>query len=273
MTVLVTGARGHIARSFIASLTSAGTSLRVASSHPADGEHKVDLATGEGLAEALDGVDQVLLYTQPEGIDAFIRAARGVSHIVQVSSSSVEEEDAATNPIAIRHKAVEDALFASGLPVTVLRPGAFATNSLQWAESIRLKSTVENAYPESQFAPIHQDDIAAVAEAVLASGSYLGEALTLSGPESLTLRQQVAIIGEVVGREISVTELTREQALERRPERFPADAMEALLDTYARYVGRSAPVTDTVRAVTGSPARTYRQWVLDHRAAFEAPQG
>ena len=58
-----------------------------------------------------------------------------------------------------------------------------------------------------------------------------------------------------------------------RPEFIPAAVMETLLDIYARYVGRTAPVTDTVEAVTGRPARDFRQWVADHRAAFEAPQG
>ena len=273
MTVLVTGARGRIARSLITRLTSADTPFRVASSHPEPGEFPVDLRTGEGFEPALDGVDQVLLYTQPTGVDAFVQAARGVRHVVQVSSSAVNEPDADTNSIAIRHKAAEDALLGSGLPVTVLRPGAFATNSLGWAESIRRESTVEEAYPEAQFAPIHQDDIAAVAQAVLASGGHVGEVLVLSGPESLTVRQQVGIIADVLGRPVSVTEISRQQAFERRPEFMPAEVMESLLDTYARYVGRTAPITDTVQAITGVPARTFRQWVVDHRAEFEAPQG
>jgi len=55
----------------------------------------------------------------PDGIDAFLDAAGGVKHIVQVSSSAVDQPDAATNSIALRHKAVEDKLLASGLPVTV----------------------------------------------------------------------------------------------------------------------------------------------------------
>jgi uncharacterized protein YbjT (DUF2867 family) len=273
MTVLVTGARGHIARSLITGLTSAGTPFRVASSQPGPGEFKVDLTTGEGLAEALAGVDQMLLYTQPGGIDAVVQAARGVRHIVLVSSSAVDQADAATNSIAVRHKAVEDALLASGLPVTVLRPGAFATNALGWRESIRARSTVEVPYPDAQFAPIHQGDIAAVAQTVLASGEHVGEVLSLSGPASLTVRQQVATIAEVLGRDISLVELTRQQAFDGRPEFIPADVMESLLDTYARYVGRPSLVTDTVEAVTGAPARDFRRWVEDHRVEFEAPQG
>jgi len=274
MTVLVTGARGHIARSLITRLTSTGTPFRAASSQPEPGELRLDLRTGEGVEQALDGVDQVLLYTQPDGIDAFLDAAGGVKHIVQVSSSAVDQPDAATNSIALRHKAVEDKLLASGLPVTVLRPGAFATNALLWwADTIRRGSTVEDASPEAQMAPIHQDDIAAVAETLLATGGHVGEVLGLTGPESLTLRQQVAIIGDALGREIPVAEISRQQALDRRPDYIPAEVMESLLDGFARSVGHPAHVTDTVREITGVPARTFRQWVADHRAEFAAPQG
>lgn len=273
MTVLVTGARGHIAQALITRLTSAGTPFRAASSHPGPGEARLDLSTGEGLAEALDGVDRVLLYTQPDGIETFLKAASDVRHIVLVSSASIDAPDAATNSIAVRHKAVEDALLDSGRPVTILRPGAFATNALAWAESVRAKSTVEVAYPDAQFSPIHQDDIAAVAQAVLASGERLGEVLSLTGPESVTVRRQVEILAEVLGRPVSVTELSREQALERRPEHFPLAVLESLLDTYARQVGVPARVTDTVPTITGVPARDFRRWVLDHRAEFAAPQG
>ncbi|MFI9380485.1 NAD(P)H-binding protein [Kutzneria sp. NPDC052558] len=274
MTVLVTGARGHIARSLITRLTSAGTPFRAASSRPEPGEFRLDLSTGEGLGPALDGVDRVLLYTQPDGIDAFLDAARDVKHIVQVSSSAVDQPDAATNSIALRHKVVEDKLLASGLPVTVLRPGAFATNALQWwGETIRRGSTVEDANPEARFAPIHQDDIAAVAQTLLDGGGHLGEALTLTGPESLTVRQQVAILGEVLGREIPVARISRQEALARRPDYIPVEVMESLLDTFAASVGRPALVSDAVRAITGVPARTFRQWAEDHRTEFVARQG
>ena len=271
MTVLVTGAHGRIARSLIARLTAAGTPFRAASSRPGPGEVRLDLRTGEGVEEALDGVDRVLLYTQPDGIEAFLQAAQGVRHIVQVSSSAVLRSDAGS--IAARHRVVEDTLLASGLPATVLRPGAFAANTLRWAESINAKSTVDFAYPDARYAPIREDDIAAVAQTVLDAGSHLGEALTLTGPEVLSYRQQVAILAEVLDRPIAVGEISREQATERRPAFIPAEVMAELLDTDARYVDGPPLVTDTVAAVTGAPARDFRRWAVDHRAEFEAPQG
>ncbi|HTI20261.1 MAG TPA: NAD(P)H-binding protein [Kutzneria sp.] len=270
MTVLVTGAHGRIAQAFITRLTSAGTPFRVASSRPEPGEVRLDLRTGEGLAEALDGVDQVLLYTQPDGVEAFLRAAQGVRHIVQVSSAAVVT---GRGTIAERHKVVEDALLASGPPTTVLRPGAFAGNTFRWAESIRTTSTVELVHPDARYAPIHEDDIAAVAQTVLDSGRHVGEALTLTGPEPLSYRQQVAILAEVLDRPISVVELSRQQALDQRPAFISAEVMAELLDSDARYVEGPTLLTDTVAAVTGVPARDFRRWAVEHRAEFEAPQG
>ncbi|MFC0547940.1 SDR family oxidoreductase [Kutzneria chonburiensis] len=266
MTVLVTGARGRIAQAFITRLTSAGTPFRVASSRPEPGEVRLDLRTGEGLAEALDGIDQVLLYTQPDGVEAFLQAAQGIRHVVQVSSAAVVT---GRGSIAERHKAVEDALLNSGLPTTVLRPGAFAGNTLRWAESIRSTSTVEFAYPDARYAPIHEDDIAAVAQTVLESGKHVGDALTLTGPEALSYRQQVAILAEVLDRPISVVELSRQQAVDQRPSFIPAEVMAELLDTDAGYVGSPPLLTDTVAAVTGAPAQDFRRWATDHRAAFQ----
>ena len=46
--------------------------------------------------------------------------------------------------------------------------------------------------------------------------------------------------------------------------------MNMLLDAYAAAVDRPAHVTSTVGDVTGTPARSFRDWVVDHAAAFTA---
>jgi hypothetical protein len=44
-----------------------------------------------------------------------------------------------------------------------------------------------------------------------------------------------------------------------------------LLDAYAAAVGLPALVTSTVFDVTGAPARSFRDWALDHAADFAMP--
>jgi hypothetical protein len=78
----------------------------------------------------------------------------------------------------------------------------------------------------------------------------------------------VATIGEVIGRSLRYEEITPDEA--RRELRFPAPAVTMLLDAWAAALGQPAFVTSTVAAITGRPARTFREWVTDHAGAFQA---
>ncbi|MCP2165051.1 NAD(P)H-binding protein [Goodfellowiella coeruleoviolacea] len=280
MTFLVTGARGQVGRHVLRGLVDAGLPVRAASRDattldlPAGVESvSVDLTAAETLDAALRGVTGVFLYTQRSGVEDFVTAARaaGVAHVVQLSSGFSAAPDADTNPIARLHLRVERALADSGLGHTVLRPGALAHNTLAWAESIRTRSAVALTHPDAHEAVIHPADIADVAVRVLATGAHQGETLTLTGPESLTARDQVAILADVLGRPITLTELTRDQALAQRPAAIPEPVLAVLLDTAASHVGVPAEITDVVGTITGHPARTFREWAVEHRAAFADP--
>ena len=43
-----------------------------------------------------------------------------------------------------------------------------------------------------------------------------------------------------------------------------------LLDAWAAAIGQPAFVTSTVAEITGSPARSFRDWVIDHAEEFRA---
>jgi hypothetical protein len=47
-----------------------------------------------------------------------------------------------------------------------------------------------------------------------------------------------------------------------------AEIMESLLDSAAAAVGGPALITNTVERITGRPARTLREWVVENRSAF-----
>lgn len=261
MTVLVTGARGAIARNVIAQLVLAGIPVRAASRDPQATDLPggvlpalVDFTRPETLTPALEGVEKVFLYSAPEGIEHFVAAAEaaGVKHVVLLSSAAAAGGD--DNEIGRLHLAAERPLEASGIPWTFVRPAMFATNSLWWAESIRNEGLVRLPYPDAQVNPIHERDIAAVAFTALTADGHEGRAYLVDGPGHLSQRRQVELIGEALGREIAVEELPRAVA-----ERFLPTAM---LDMLASGdVQRWGPTSE---AVTGRPARTYEQWVADH---------
>ena len=76
-------------------------------------------------------------------------------------------------------------------------------------------------------------------------------------------------IGEVIGRPIQVEDVPAEQA---RRELLDGGASPELADAALAYwrtlVSEPEPVTSTVREITGSSARPFRRWAIDHADAF-----
>jgi len=91
----------------------------------------------------------------------------------------------------------------------------------------------------------------------------------LTGPASLTQREQVQIIADALGRPLHFEELPRESAREQMlTMMFPPPVADMLLNAYAAAVGQPALVTSTVLEVTGAPARSFHDWALDHAGDF-----
>ncbi|MEU3557265.1 SDR family oxidoreductase [Streptomyces fragilis] len=278
MTILVTGARGNVGRRVLDRLHAAGHPLRASGRVPGDLSvprgvevAELDLTRPATFDAALRGVDGAFLYAEPDGAkELFEAAARaGVRHVVLLSSSTVSGPAAATDPLAAHHAAVEDALAASAVPGTVLRPGAFASNALGWSHAIAAGQPVRIPFADAHTAPVHEDDIADAAVAALGDASSAGRTITLSGPRSITFREQLAVLGALLGREIPVHELTREEAEEEMGRFMPAPVLTSLLDQWEAAVGRPAEVHD-VAPVTGRPGRTFESWAREHLDAFTA---
>jgi uncharacterized protein YbjT (DUF2867 family) len=280
VTILITGARGAVGQAVIAGLHAAGVPVRAASADPArltvppDVEAtELRLGEPETFEAALDGVRQVFLYPEPAGIAAFVKSAQvaGVEHVVLLSSSSVLGADAETDPLASHHLLVERALADSSLTRTVLRPGAFATNALGWAHQIGEGLPVEHAYPDAGVAPIHPADIADVAVEALIDTGVRGRTVTLTGPQVLTFREQLAVLAKVIGRDIPVVTISHTAAEEQLRRVMPAPLVVSLLAFWAAASREPDPVADTTLSVLGTPARTFEQWAHENAEAFTAP--
>ncbi|MQY05852.1 NAD(P)H-binding protein [Actinomadura macrotermitis] len=274
MTFLITGARGKVARAVTDRLHAAGHAVRTGSKDPAaltgPDATALDLADPATFAAALDGVRRVFLYPEPSGIEDFLKAAdaAGVEHIVLLSSASVLAPGAETDPLASHSLQVERALARSGIAHTFLRAGSFASNALGWAHFVSNGLPVQLAYPDAHLAVVHTDDIADIAAAVLTGDLSVDRPLTLTGPRSLTFREQLAVLGDVLGRDITVEQITRAEA-ERQMGRFmPAAMAGSLLDFWAAASAGPEPIADTTESLLGTPARTFERWVRENAAAF-----
>lgn len=275
--ILVTGATGNIGSALLRELRRSGAgpvrglTREVARAAFPEGVEAVagDLARADSLKAALEGVRSLFLLSGMGAEAGILAAARqaGVEHVVLVSSITVHTHPHL--PAARANQAVEQALQDSGMTWTILRPTQFASNTLWWAPSIRERGEVRAPYADMGLPTIHPADIATVAHAALTHPAHRDRTYTLTGPERITARGQVAAIAEALGREIPFTEITRPEAHAELAAFLGDETASAVLDLMGGDINDALlRVYDTVPRLTGSPARTFRQWAAENGAAF-----
>lgn len=279
--ILVTGPTGNVGRHVVSQLISTGTAVRALTRDPekiallpAEVEGvSADLSQPDTLPSTLQGITSVFLYAVPGSVTGFIKVAlaSGVRRVVFLSSAVVRDGvEQQTNAIAAIHADIEQVLEKSGLEWTFVRPGALAVNALQWAQQIHADGgVVYGPYAQATAAPVHEADIAAVVVDALTTDLHIGARLLVTGPESLTRSDEVRIIGEVSRRDLRFQEIPPEAARQQMVQFMPEPMVDALLAVWAQSVGQPATVSPTVEEVTGRPARSFRQWVVDHVGDFD----
>lgn len=282
--ILVTGATGHIGRELTRELDAKGAKFRIlvrdparAADLPESAERVVaDLGDPGSLAPAFAGADRLFLLVPGVGLDftghaiAAARAA-GVRHLVHLSSAH-----AGFDPVPAMgrwHHEREELVRASGIPATILRPGGFMTNALDWLPTIADGGYVLDPSGPGKLAPIDVADIAAVAATVLTEDGHEGQTYVLTGDELLTLAGQVEILRETTGLDLGVRAVaTPEEAVRARfPGGAPQPLADALVEGFALVrEGVAAFRTDTVARLLGRPPRTFADWCARNAGRFSA---
>jgi len=273
--ILVTGATGNVGREVIARLVAQGEGVRalVRRSEPVGFAPEVEVVQGDleqpsSVTAALTGVTGVFLLGGQGDTAALLKEMRrvGVMHVVLLSSRSVLLADA-SNAIVRMWMTAEEAVRASGLGWTLLRPSGFASNALRWRDQLRGGHVVRLPFARAAIAAIDPHDIAAVGCAALTADGHLGQSYELSGPEALLPAEQVRILGEVLGRDLSFEAQSDEEALASFGTAPPGFA-DAFYRFFAKGEFDDAVVVPTVAQITGQAPRTFEQWARAHVSAF-----
>ena len=279
--ILITGATGTVGSEVTTALLPAQAGrIRALTRNPdavfPEGVQKVVANLSDSdLAPVLDAVRAVFLLT--DGLDIaqhdqrLIAAAleEGVERIVKLSVRNVGHD--ATDPITTWHRAGEEAIRKSGIGWTFLRPTAYMSNALNWAGMITADQIVHAPFAAGRAAFVDPADIAAVAAACLTQDGHNQQVYELTGPEPLSSRDQVAILTQVLGRDLQYVEADPADFLAQMvsygmPEELAHAITELFRSTLEPY--NSKPTGD-ITAVTGRPARSFTDWVQNppHRAA------
>lgn len=278
--ILVTGATGTVGSEVVAALlpSQAGrirALTRNADASFAAGVEKVvgDLGQGD-LTPVLDGVDTVFLLTDGLYIaehdsrlaEAAVRA--GVQRIVKLSALSVGR--GSTDPITSWHRAGEEVIRDTGLGWTFLRPTGFMSNALNWVSTVVTQQVVVAPFADSRTAVVDPADIGAVAARCLTEGGHDHQVYELTGPEPLSLPEQVAILGQVLGRELGYVEaepaaVVKQMTSYGMPEQLAHAVVELLRSSQEPF---NSVVSPAVAIVLGRPARSFTDWAASHRPPF-----
>lgn len=228
MTLVITGATGHLGRLVVESLLARGTAASdiVATGRNVDALSdlaaqgvavaELDYAKPETVAAAVKPGDTLLLVSGSEpgsrlplhlaAIDA--AKAAGVARIVYTSVLG-----ATTSPLVLApdHKATEEALVASGVPFTILRNGWYTENYVGEIDKGRETGAITASVGDGRLASASRKDYADAAAAVLTTEGHEGAVYELSGDEAWTFDDLAAAIGELVGREVVYNRLTPDE--------------------------------------------------------------
>jgi hypothetical protein len=73
----------------------------------------------------------------------------------------------------------------------------------------------------------------------------------------------------LIGRPVRFEEVTLDEAIEQmKAAGYPAELVEAVMPAQAEMLDNPEPVNDEVERITGTPARSFREWAVDHAADF-----
>jgi uncharacterized protein YbjT (DUF2867 family) len=280
--IAVVGATGWVGSALVGELAARGESVRALTRRPEGWSGPsvevvaADADVPDGLAGAFDGARAAFLMSdqrivpdgRPTRLERLVGAAvaAGVEHLVLLS---VLSGSSGTDVVGAWNATAETTVTASGVAWTLLRPGRFFANAAHWARSVRAGEPVPMGFAHRVAAGIDPADVAAVAAAALVDpASSAGTAPRLTGREPLNALDELAILGEVLGRPLRARELTPEEV--RRGMVASGQAHEVADAIVARSVEgeEGAEPSPDVAGLLGRPARRFEDWAREHAGLF-----
>lgn len=285
-SLLLTGATGTIGAELTKLLLRRGVPFRalvrsLQSAEALRDQPGVELIIGDlddpaTVAPALVGVERAFLLTNStERAEQqqlrFVELARqaGIRHLVKLSQWAADRQ----SPVRFLryHAAVEEAIQASGMAYTFLRPNLFMQGLLGFRESIAHQGRFYAAIGDAKVSAVDVRDIAAAAAAALTEPGHEGRTYHLTGPEALTHADMAARLTSALHYPITFQDIPAEaMRAALLGAGFPAWQAEGLIEDYAHYHrGEAAEITTDVQQATGATPRSFADFARDYAPAFQ----
>jgi NAD(P)H dehydrogenase (quinone) len=280
MSLLITGATGHLGRLVVEQLLTAGVPAGdiIATGRATDKikdladrgvrVRAVDFGDPAAVRAAVAGADRVLLVSamEPGGrvalhrnvIDAARAAGTGL-----VAYTSIVNADTATIRLAADHQATERLLRDSGVPYVLLRNGWYYENYTGRLPEFLAQGVIPGSAGEGRISAAARADYAAAAVRVLTTDGHAGRAYELGGDEPFTMAQLAAEISARSGKEIRYADLPEAGYAEALKQHgVPGLMADMIAETDAAVAGGALyTASGDLNALTGRPAATLSEAV------------
>lgn len=291
MSLLVTGATGTIGSEILRLLSNDGrngVAALVRSEAKAcdvvqNGAKAIvgDFEDISSLCAATQGIDTVILITsanpesRAQASNAIHAAARtGVRKIVRVSAIKADIDGPTDN--TRQHGHTEAELIESGVTHVILRPNLFMQNFFLVPRQIVETGSFSFAAGDGQMGMVDTRDVAACAVQCAATDRWDGQALELTGPDSISYTNCAEILSKVSGKLVGyqpVTPKDLHDTIERAGwGRWLAEVSRDYSRAYSENWGNF--ITGNVKQIRGCEPRSFEMFAREVFAnALPSSQG
>jgi uncharacterized protein YbjT (DUF2867 family) len=232
-----------------------------------------DLEDAASVQAALEGIDRAVLIL-PNGEDqqrlelAFIETAKKAGLPWLLKLSSPEAVRGTTSPIPLAHIAAEDALMASGMNWTFVRPSFFMANLRGVVGPAKESGKISWPMLEGNIILTDTADAGSFIAHVLTdenSEQHFGQCYDITGPDEVMTFDDVAkVVGEVVGREVVYENCDADAFQEAiRPFHRNDWHSDAVAYLFAEIASGETPgiKTSTFQDMMGRPGTSFKEFL------------
>jgi uncharacterized protein YbjT (DUF2867 family) len=275
-TVLVTGATGSIGSLVIPELIKRGVAVRAYVRNTAKASHLSaqgvtlfdgDFSNQQALNRAAEDVDAVLAITpaNPNAVEqgeAILKAAlnAGTPYYVRISAIGAAPDAPTAN--GRLHYQSDQAVIASGLPYTILRPHFYMQNLFASAATIKADGNMYWGMGDGKLGMIDIRDIADACVSLLVGNGHEGKIHTPTGPASISFHEIAAILSKSLDKPVQYIPVPIEAVgaglREAGWDEWSAQLMMDYSKAYA--AGWGDFVNDDVKILTGQEPRSFAQF-------------
>ena len=227
MRVTVFGSTGVIGRALLPLLAAQHEVVAVSRAPRDDGDGirwvEADVASGEGVTDALEGADVAYYLVHSLGARDFERQDREAAANVSRAAAQAHLQQivylgglGGDSPGASAHlrsrRETGEQLASDGVPVTTLRAAMVVGKGSAAFETIlalvkRLPVMITPSWVATPTQPIAIDDIARYLAGVCGNEAALGQSFDAGGPEVMTYRQMIERIAALLGKRPRIIEV------------------------------------------------------------------